>query len=335
VYWARPSASFRDVVTINHPTLNGSEGLLTITYRVDASQMASGQNQPEPFEWGSSARIDTRVTIGIYVEDGFWQVRPDGTVRYGDTGNIYNAPRMFTARFTFGQPFYLGLRVLGSTTGYTSRPWNHISDAENTATWGGFNSVTDVSGNPITGYTVTSDSGANYTQPIPAALQATGAVSRKTHGSAGAFDVPLPGIESRTGGAGGDHTIVFTFSDNVTSGSASVSSGTGSVAGSPTFSGNTMTVNLTGVTNAQTVTVNLSNVAASSGQTLAATSRTVGFLAGDSNGDAVVNGGDAIQTRSRSGQDTGAANFRSDVNADGVVNSGDTIAVRSRSGTGL
>ena len=48
----------------------------------------------------------------------------------------------------------------------------------------------------------------------PLALSA--AVSRKVHGSAGSFDVNLPlsgapGIECRTGGANGDHTLVITF----------------------------------------------------------------------------------------------------------------------------
>jgi hypothetical protein len=54
---------------------------------------------------------------------------------------------------------------------------------------------------------------------------------------------------------------------------------------------------------------------------------------GDTNGDRFVNSGDALQTRTRSGQATDATNFRSDVNADGFINSGDTTLVRARSGT--
>jgi hypothetical protein len=56
---------------------------------------------------------------------------------------------------------------------------------------------------------------------------------------------------------------------------------------------------------------------------------------GDTNGDRVVNGGDAIQTRSRSGQAVDGTNFRSDVNTDGNINGGDSIIVRGRSGAGL
>jgi len=62
---------------------------------------------------------------------------------------------------------------------------------------------------------------------------------------------------------------------------------------------------------------------------------TMGVLIGDGNGDGLVNSGDSLQTRNRSGQASDLTNFRSDVNTDGFVNSGDTTAVRSRSGTAL
>src|SRR5205807_8126555 len=91
-----------------------------------------------------------------------------------------------------------------------------------------------------------------FVWPLPSvpALPLTGAVSRKTHRSFGTYNVdlhpPAPAIECRTGANG--HTLVFTFSNNILSGSASVSSslgpGHGSVSGTPITSGNTMTVNL-------------------------------------------------------------------------------------------
>ena len=59
------------------------------------------------------------------------------------------------------------------------------------------------------------------------------------------------------------------------------------------------------------------------------------FLIGDTNGDRMVNRGDALQTRNRSGQATDATNFRSDVNTDGTINSGDSSIVKSRAGTSL
>jgi hypothetical protein len=169
-------------------------------------------------------------------------------------------------------------------------------------------------------------------------FEITTAVSRKTHGAAGDFDIPLPltgapGVECRN--SGGNHTLVFTMSNPLVSGNASVTTGTGAVSGSPTFTGNTMTVNLTGVTDVQTVTVTLSNVTDTFAQVLPNIPVSLGVLPGDTNGDRIVNAGDTLQTRGRSGQPADAINFRSDVNADGFINSGDTLSVRSRSGTSL
>ena len=93
-----------------------------------------------------------------------------------------------------------------------------------------------------------------------------------------------------------------------------------------------MTVNLTGVTDQQTLGVKLSGVTDVFSQVLADTTLNAGFLVGDTNGNGMVNAGDALQTRNSSGQVTDSTNFRSDVNLDGSVNAGDTSAVRSRSG---
>ena len=137
-------------------------------------------------------------------------------------------------------------------------------------------------------------------------------------------------MECRNGG--GNHTIVVSFNNPVVSGSASVDSGTGSISGSPSFAGNDMIVNLSGVADAQTLVLHLSNVTDASSQVLADTTVSPRFLIGDTNGDGLVNAGDALQTRNRAGQSTDSTNFRSDVNRDGFVNSGDTTIVRSRSG---
>src|ERR1700736_6198309 len=60
----------------------------------------------------------------------------------------------------------------------------------------------------------------------------TGAVSRKTHGTAGTFDINLPlggtpGIECRTGSVSGSHQVVVTFAAPVTVGSVTVTPGPG------------------------------------------------------------------------------------------------------------
>jgi hypothetical protein len=175
---------------------------------------------------------------------------------------------------------------------------------------------------------------------VRAALDLASAVSRKTHTGVGAFDINLPlsgspGIECRTGGTNGDHQVVFTFTNTVVSGSASVTSGTGSVSGSPTFAGNTMTVNLTGVSDIQELTVTLSNVMDNMGQTLASASATVGILFCDVGGNRAVTSSDVTQTQFQSGNPASATNFRTDVNCSGAINATDKTTVQSNSGHAL
>jgi hypothetical protein len=175
--------------------------------------------------------------------------------------------------------------------------------------------------------------------PMPDAtcnpLQLTSAVSRKTHGGAGDFDIDLPlagepGVECRS--SSGDHTFVVTFSNPVVSGNASVTSGSGTVAGSPTFSGNTMTVNLTGVADVQQITVTLSNVTDNTAQVLPDTPLSANMLIGDTNANKSVNAGDLAQTKAQSGVVVTGANFRTDINANGSVNAADTAIVKANAG---
>jgi hypothetical protein len=166
-------------------------------------------------------------------------------------------------------------------------------------------------------------------------LQLTSVVSRKTHGSAGDFDVDLPlggsaGVECRI--TSGNHTFVFTFTNNVVSGNASVTSGTGTVSGSPVFSGNTMTVNLTGVSDQQQITVTISNVMDTFGQTLPDTAVDAVILAGDTNGNRTVNAADVAQTKAQQGAVVDQTNFRTDVNANGTINAADTAVVKANAG---
>ena len=162
----------------------------------------------------------------------------------------------------------------------------------------------------------------------------TSAVSRKMH-NATPFDIPLslgqPSVECRTGGAGGDHSLVFTFTSNITSGGATVTAGTGT-AGSILIAGNTMRVPLTGVTDQQQLTVTLNNVTDASSRVMPPTPVNMIFLLGDTTGNKSVNASDVTQTKSRSGIAIDATNFRSDTNANGFINASDVTQVKSNSG---
>lgn len=170
----------------------------------------------------------------------------------------------------------------------------------------------------------------------------TSVVSRKTHGAAGEFDVPLPtsgtrGVENRTGGANGAHKLIFTFAQPVTavaSAAASASNGSPSASGQPGPNADQYTVNVTGAPNREYLTVTLDGVQ-TGGTTLNNVQGTAGILLGDSSADAVVNSGDITQTRRQSGQITVEANFRNDISLDGVINSADITQARRASGTAL
>jgi hypothetical protein len=168
-------------------------------------------------------------------------------------------------------------------------------------------------------------------------MQLTSVVSRKTHGTAGTFDISLPssgspGIECRSGGATNDYVLVFTFANNISVQNASLTSGTGNVTNF-TVVGNVVTVNLTGVVNAQTVTVTLAGV--SNGTNTSDVEAAMSVLVGDTNADTFVDSGDTSQTKSQSGNPLIASNFREDVNVDGFIDAGDVSLVKSKSGTAL
>jgi hypothetical protein len=188
-------------------------------------------------------------------------------------------------------------------------------------------------------YYATDGNVSAFKVPIPA-LQFMSAVSRKTHGAAGVFDIVLPptgnpGVECRSGGGNSDLSLVFTFTNNVTSGNASVDTGVATISGSPVFSGKTMTVNLTGVANAQTLTVSATSVMDEFSQTLPTTSATVEMLLGDTTGSGSVNSSDVGETKLQTGQTVSSSNFRDDVTVNGDINSTDVGLVKLHSGEAI
>ena len=161
-------------------------------------------------------------------------------------------------------------------------------------------------------------------------------VSRMNHGSAGPFDIDLPGVECRSGGDAGNYQLVFTFKNNLTVvGSSSLAGNCGSiVSGLIGPNSNQYTVNLTALCNEQFLTVTLQDVQDSQGSSGTASS-TIGFLLGDTNGDGAVSASDIAQIKAQSGQPATAASFRDDVNASGSITAADVAQTKSGSGTAI
>jgi beta-lactam-binding protein with PASTA domain len=185
-----------------------------------------------------------------------------------------------------------------------------------------------ISQSPVGGSSVAAGSAVDLvistgtTAPAPVFVSA---VSRKVHGAAGTFNLPLslvataPTTEPRTGPA---QTIVFTF-DKAPSGVVlNVTEGTATAAPA-TFSGNDVIIALTGVTNQQYVTVALTNVSSADGGTGGSASVRVGFLLGDVNQNRVISVADVGLVNQQLAQTVTAANYLKDVNASGTLTVGD------------
>ncbi len=158
----------------------------------------------------------------------------------------------------------------------------------------------------------------------------TSVSSRKVHGAAGTFDLPLslaaddPTTEPRLGPA---QTIVFTFDKPIAAAQAAVTEGSlDSVQAA--FVGNDVVVSLVGVANVQYVTITLSGVTSNDGGAGGAASVRVGFLAGDVGQNRVVSLADVGEINAALAQPVTALNYLKDHNANGTLTIADkAIAV--------
>ena len=178
------------------------------------------------------------------------------------------------------------------------------------------------------------------------ALALTGVKSRKMHGAAGTFDLPIDTaqafgasvtVEPRIIGSG--HTIVFQFDSTITAtGTASsmdafgpVGSVSAAITGaSNTPANNEVSVMLTGVPDNKRVTISLAQV-----NGVLDVAASMGFLVGDVNNTRSVNSTDISNVKARSGRSAASTLFVFDVNASGTINSSDISAVKARSGLTL
>ncbi|MGI8437259.1 MAG: dockerin type I domain-containing protein [Chthoniobacterales bacterium] len=166
----------------------------------------------------------------------------------------------------------------------------------------------------------------------------TGAVSRKTHGAAGTFDIDLPfsgaaGIEDRVGqGANADaHQVVVNFTAPISFSSVAISAGNGAITHAAS-AGSQLTIDFT-APNAQTLTLKIFGVDAGNGS--ADVSIPISLLLGDTNANGMVNATDISEAKAQSGLTTNGGNFRLDVNANGAINSSDVSQIKAKAGTAL
>ena len=170
----------------------------------------------------------------------------------------------------------------------------------------------------------------------PAAFELLSAESVQDHGGQ-IFGIPLyldGSVATECRSTRGNVSLVFTFNDEVVSGDAALTGGTGRVAGTA-FSGNTMTVSLTNVTDVQFISVTLSGVRSGGSEVLEDTTVILGMLVGDADQDRTVTSFDTKLVREARGQPVGLDNFRKDIRVDGLIDAGDLRLVRRAEGNEL
>lgn len=184
-----------------------------------------------------------------------------------------------------------------------------------------------------------------FSAPLPPAppLQLVSVVSRKTHGSAGVFDIDLPlsgppGVECRNKvNDYSQHQLVFRFTNplsNVVH--ATVSSGNGQWYSSWIGAdAHEYYVHLLGVSNGQVITVTLTDVTDTAGNYATSFAARMAVLIGDSTASGATNSADVSYTKSQVGNVETNSNFRADLNADGAIDSADIGLAKSSSGTAL
>lgn len=162
------------------------------------------------------------------------------------------------------------------------------------------------------------------------------AVSRKSHGSSGDFELSLPvngtsGVEPR---GGAPQMLVLTFDKPlVEAGTVSVVSGSAQL-GAPNASGSTLSIPLGDVADRQKLTFEITGAKTADGSAYNGMF-SVRVLAGDANRDGAVNVADTAAVKSASGSPVTAATASRDVNADGVINVADTARVKAASGSSV
>jgi hypothetical protein len=204
-------------------------------------------------------------------------------------------------------------------------------------------SVRATSNLPATAYDLFAVAYDTTTMPLTPTVQLTDVVSRKVHGSAGMFDIDVPqsgphAIECRSGGPNGDYTMIFSFSNPLTTvGGATTSCGSvSSSAIGPNQ--NQYTVNLTAENscNGTYITVTLQDVVDSVGNISSSVSGPpMGLLLGDVNASGLVDGNDVSAVQSHTRQSVNNTNFRYDVNTNGLIDGNDVSITQGQTRTSL
>ena len=178
---------------------------------------------------------------------------------------------------------------------------------------------------------------------VPSMLNLISVFSRKIHGAAGAFDLPIDISQAITGSVtveprviGSGHSIFFRFDAAIaTAGTLSVVDGANAlVSASAAHAGTDVVVSIPALADNRRVTVSLTGVAGASGL-LNPPPVSIGFLLGDINSSRAVNAADLSAIKANLGKVLDRGTFMYDLNADGTITPSDLTIAKSRSGLAI
>jgi len=294
--------------------------------------MTTDQNSNPTFEYGTLATASL-VVLGVPTEN------PIGPTGVGSNYNPDGTITIFIDKSKVGSPKPGDL--LGAVNGRTFDTGD--SPPQTLERSNLLIDHTFVKGNTDNSYPSATYTVVGNTICSSGNIAPVSAVSRKTHGSAGTFDIDLPltgqpGIEDRTGPTAGNHQAVVTFSLPVTVQNVTVTPGAGGTASLATTNGfsvnhSQVTINLASVSNAQTLSINLIGV--SDGAHSGNVSIPMGVLLGDVNGNGLVDGNDVSDVQSHTRQAVDTTTFRFDVNTSGLIDGNDVSITQGHTRTSL
>ena len=176
------------------------------------------------------------------------------------------------------------------------------------------------------------------------ALTMISAVSRKNHGRAGAFDLPLnlgpannATVEPRRGGP---TTILFTFSDNITTVDGTLGATNFTIANatfsSAAIASNALTLNLTAIPDTSLVLVSLNGITDLAGSALTGTDNVaVRALYGNAYRNGLITLSDLQSIKNCLGRSLSTTNFLCDLDLSGSINLADMQVAKNNLAHGI
>jgi hypothetical protein len=309
--------------------------------------------------WGTPNFIEfidgTPVTIGIW-SDPNGDGQPFDSVLLGQvSGTIQNAGTDTFVNYTFSPAVVLPVGAtsffVGDLTPMNNGPEHFFQGIDQNSTFfrqswvvangsGADVDINNLGNNDFIG--IIDDFGipGNWLIRANAGTGGGGLTYDSAFSEKGVWDIDLPltggGIEDRRS-AHNKFALYFVFNNNLASvGSATTTCGTVASFGVDEDEANQAEVDIVNAAcNASEVTVTVNDLVDTDGNTLASASITFGLLAGDVNGDGVVDSADFRLVKSYLGQKDNATNFRADVAFNGKIDAADVNAVNHQQGTSL